>query len=194
MTRDLHTKTGEKVYDNLFASTQIPAIVRGGTIAKGVAEATYKRGTLLEKGADGKLYIMGTNAGGTATEEFNGDGSTKTFTLTASPLPLQVSAVVGTTATVVTYDAQAGTVTFGTAPAAGTKNVKISYEKAGANTPDCVLTDDVTVGTSSDENVTVYISGDFNTEKLIVAEGYTITEADKDALRLKNILLGTLME
>ena len=189
-TRDLHEKVGSFEYEKLFAGIDPPARVRGGVIAKGVAESTYKRGTLLEKGADGKLYLMGTNAGGTKTEEFNGDGATTTFTLAATVKPLQVKAVVGTTETAVSYNAQTGVVTFSTAPASGTKNVKISYEAAGANSPDCVLTDDTTVGTTEDESVTVYISGNFNEDALIVASGYTITEADKDELRKKGILLG----
>lgn len=61
-------------------------------------------------------------------------------------------------------------------------------------TADCVLCDDIEVGTSNDENVAVYVSGDFNEAALIVATGATITEADRDALRTKGILLGTVME
>lgn len=196
MTRDLHEKLGEVSYEKLFAGLQPPAIVKSGTIAKGVAEATYARGTLLEKGTDGKLYLMGTNPGGIATEDFNGDGSATTFTLTASPLPAAISgAKVGTTdATVSAYNPQTGVVTLSSAPASGTKNVHISYEKAGANVPDCVLTDEVVVGTTNDENVAVYVSGCFNEAALIMAEGYSLTEADRDALRMKGILLGTVQE
>ena len=61
-------------------------------------------------------------------------------------------------------------------------------------TADCILTDNIEVGTSADENVTVYITGDFNIDALTVAENYTITEADKDVLRTKGILLGTVQE
>lgn len=61
-------------------------------------------------------------------------------------------------------------------------------------TADCVLCDDIEVGTSNDENAAVYVSGDFNEAALIVATGATITEADRDALRTKGILLGTVME
>ena len=42
-------------------------------------------------------------------------------------------------------------------------------------TANCILCDDVTVP--------VYLTGCFNTNKCIVADSYTMTEADKDALR-----------
>ena len=61
-------------------------------------------------------------------------------------------------------------------------------------TPDCILTDDIEVGTSADENATVYISGCFNLAALIVATGATITDADKDTLRTKGIIFGTVQE
>ena len=66
------------------------------------------------------------------------------------------------------------------------------YDGKNGAVPDCVLTDDVVIGTKYDENVTVYISGNFNFEALIVAEGYSITDADEDILRTKNILIGTV--
>lgn len=196
MTRDLHEKLGSVSYEKLFAGLQPPAIVKSGTIAHGAEKATYARGTLLEKGADGKLYLMGTNAGGSVTEDFNGDGTATTFTLAASPLPAAVTgAKVGTTdATVSAYNPQTGVVTLSAAPAAGTKNVHITYEKAGANVPDCVLCDDVEVGTTTDENVAVYVSGCFNEAALITVDEYSLTEADRDALRMKGILLGTVQE
>ena len=46
-----------------------------------------------------------------------------------------------------------------------------------------ILCDDVEVGTSDDVTVPVYLTGCFNTNKCIVADSYTMTEADKDALR-----------
>lgn len=55
-------------------------------------------------------------------------------------------------------------------------------------TPDCVLCDDVTVGTAADEKVPVYTAGCFNPEKVSVKSGYTITDADKDALRTRSIV------
>ena len=185
---NLNAKIGDMTYDGLVTDVKPAVIVAGGVIAHGVAEASFVRGTLLEKGADGKLYIFGTNPGGTITEEFNGDGTEKTFTLAADVKPVQVTAYVGTTETDVTYNAQTGAVTFGTAPAAGTKNVKISYENPAANEPDCILCDDVTVGTTSDVTTPVYIAGCFDPGKLTLAEGATLSEKDKDILREKGII------
>ena len=186
---NLNAKIGDMTYDGLVTDVKPAVIVAGGVIAHGVAEASFVRGTLLEKGADGKLYIFGTNPGGTITEEFNGDGSEKTFTLTADVKPVQVTAYVGTTETAVTYNAQTGAVTFGTAPAAGTKNVKISYENPAANEPDCILCDDVTVADDADAKVAVYIAGCFDPNKLTLGTDATISTADKDILREKGIIL-----
>ena len=51
-----------------------------------------------------------------------------------------------------------------------------------------ILTDDIEVGTTADVTVTIYIAGCFNLAKCIVKEGYTMTEADKDALRKYSII------
>ena len=182
-------KLGEMAFDGLVTDSKPKVIVGPGIIAKGAAEATYVRGTLFEKGADGKLVIFGTNPAGDLTEEFDGDGSTKTFTLTASVLPVQVSVKVGTTVTAVTYDAQAGTITFATAPASGTKNIVVTYANPAANEPDCILCDDVEVGTSADVTVPVYIAGCFDPDKLTVGTGASIDETAKDILRKKGIIL-----
>jgi hypothetical protein len=55
-----------------------------------------------------------------------------------------------------------------------------------------VLTDHVTVGTDSDIDTTVYISGCFNPDALTVADGYELSVADKDAMRTHGILLATV--
>lgn len=52
-----------------------------------------------------------------------------------------------------------------------------------------VLCDDVTVGTTDNEPCVIYTQGKFNTNALIVADDYTITETDKDTLRKYNIIL-----
>lgn len=62
---------------------------------------------------------------------------------------------------------------------------KLAVMAKGA-TPDCILCDDTTVGTA-DINVTVYISGCFDPDKVTVADTYALTEADRDTLRTKNI-------
>lgn len=58
----------------------------------------------------------------------------------------------------------------------------------GTSTPDCILCDDTEAGTSADTFVTVYTAGCFDPEKVTVADGYTLTEADKDKLRERGIV------
>lgn len=61
-------------------------------------------------------------------------------------------------------------------------------------TPDCVLCDDIEVGTASDEAVAVYTAGNFNVDKVTVADSYTISDADKEALRIRSIILKAVAE
>lgn len=193
-TRDLHEKVGEMAFDNLFAGNEPAALVRGGTIAKGAAKATYKRGSLMAKGADGKLYLLGSDVDATGTYSGTGDGSTKKFSVIdggdASSVLTEVK-VDGTAVTAYSYNPVTGEILFETAPA-NSKTIAIKYTTGGGNA-DCVLADDVEVGTTADENVVVYVEGNFNEDALIVAEDYTITEADKDELRTKRIYLGGVM-
>ena len=56
-------------------------------------------------------------------------------------------------------------------------------------TPDCVLCDDITLAAGESATVPVYTAGCFNEDKLTVADGYTVTDADKDALRMRGIIL-----
>lgn len=51
-----------------------------------------------------------------------------------------------------------------------------------------ILTDDINA-TDEDLPTTIYIGGKFNSNKVTVADGYTITEKDKDALRKYGIEL-----
>ena len=57
-------------------------------------------------------------------------------------------------------------------------------------TADCILAEDIDVGTSNDENALVFIQGFFNEDALILKSGASLTEADRDALRVRNIILG----
>lgn len=58
----------------------------------------------------------------------------------------------------------------------------------GTTPPDGILCDDVEVGTAEDVPVEVYAAGCFDPEQVTVAEGYTITQADKDKLRAYSIV------
>ena len=55
-------------------------------------------------------------------------------------------------------------------------------------TPDCILCDDIDVGTAADEKVAVYTAGCFDIGKVTVSASYTITESDKDNLRMRGIV------
>lgn len=54
--------------------------------------------------------------------------------------------------------------------------------------PDCILCDDIEVGTSADEKVAVYTAGCFDISKVTVAASYSITDGDKDNLRMRGIV------
>ena len=61
-------------------------------------------------------------------------------------------------------------------------------------TADCILCDDIVVGTTADENVAVYLTGCFVEASLILDTGASLTEDDRDALREKGIFLGTVQD
>lgn len=56
-----------------------------------------------------------------------------------------------------------------------------------------VLCDDTTVGTVEDEPCAIYAEGNFNSNSLIVADGYEITETDRDALRKYRIVMNSAL-
>jgi len=58
----------------------------------------------------------------------------------------------------------------------------------GTTTPDCILCDEVAVGTEADVNAAVYTAGCFDPGKVTVADGYTLTAADIDELRMRGIV------
>lgn len=196
MNTNLVNKVGSFEQDNLIAKLYPPALAFGVKIRalESGDPVTIKRGTALAKGADGYLGILGENASGAVTEDFNGDGTAKTFTLTASPLPLSVTAKVGDDDAVIdSYNAQTGVVTLHAAPAAGTKNVHISYSNPAADEPYAILADDVVVTADGAATAVAYRSGNFNLDAVIFAEDYTLSEADRDAFRHYDILFTDVM-
>ncbi len=64
---DLYGKLGEIEMDNLFTDITPKAETRGKIIRKPESETVFKRGTVMAKstgeGGDGKLVILGTEAG-----------------------------------------------------------------------------------------------------------------------------------
>lgn len=55
-------------------------------------------------------------------------------------------------------------------------------------TPDCILCDDTVVGTSADVKAAVYTAGCFDINKCAVASGHTVSAAEYDALRVRDIV------
>ena len=55
-------------------------------------------------------------------------------------------------------------------------------------TPDCILCDDIELGTTDDATVAVYTAGCFDPNKTTVKSGYTVTAADYDTLRKYGIV------
>lgn len=95
---------------------------------------------------------------------------------------------LGTAATLVR-----GTLLAKSSGTGGDGKLVIFGTTAGSNetlTADCVLAEDVEVGTAADENALVFITGNFNEDELTLASGASLTEADRDALRVRGILLG----
>ena len=86
-----------------------------------------------------------------------------------------------------------GTLLAKSSGSAGDGKLVIFGTTAASNetlTADCVLAEDIAVGTSTDENALVFIAGNFNEDALILASGASLTEDDRDALRMKGIILG----
>ena len=86
-----------------------------------------------------------------------------------------------------------GTLLAKSSGSAGDGKLVIFGTSAASNetlTADCILAEDVPVGTASDEAALVFITGNFNEDALTMASGASLTEADRDALRIRGILLG----
>ena len=94
---------------------------------------------------------------------------------------------LGTAATLVR-----GTILAKSSGTGGDDKYVVLGTTAGSNETlpaDCILADDIDVGTTDDVNAAVYDMGCFDPAKLTVKSGYTITEADKDVLRERGIYL-----
>lgn len=106
-----------------------------------------------------------------------------------SPTPLVGGGVIRKLSAATTI--KRGTILAKSTGTAGDNKLVVLGTAAASNetlTADCILCDDIEVGTTEDENVAVYISGCFNTNKVTVADSYTISEADKDNLRMRGII------
>jgi len=77
---------------------------------------------------------------------------------------------------------------LGTGAAAPEGQSETGGAAAGTLTPYGILCDDTAVGTEDDVPVVFYESGCFNPQKTYAAEGYTLTEADRDKFRMYSIV------
>jgi hypothetical protein len=85
-----------------------------------------------------------------------------------------------------------GTILARSFGSAGDGKLVVLGTTAAANetlTPNCILCDDIEVGTTADELVAVYTGGCFNADRVTVKDNYSITETDKDDLRVRDIVL-----
>lgn len=98
-------------------------------------------------------------------------------------------------ATAATY--KRGTVLALPADAGGAGKLVILGSTATTNetlTANCILAEDVEVGTTADVTVLAYRTGHFARNKLAVASGYTLKATDEEELRKAGILLSDAIE
>ena len=91
-----------------------------------------------------------------------------------------------------------GTVLALSAGTAGDDKLVILGTTATTNetltTANCILAEDVEVGTTADVTVLAYRTGHFARNKLAVASGYTLKATDEEELRKAGILLSDAIE
>ncbi len=90
-----------------------------------------------------------------------------------------------------------GTVLALSAGTAGAGKLVILGSTATTNetlTANCILAEDVEVGTTADVTVLAYRTGHFARNKLAVASGYTLKATDEEELRKAGILLSDAIE
>ena len=183
MNAELLTQVGVFTPDSLIARVTPPAESFGveiAALAENADDVNLKRGTVLGRGADGKYAAFGGSAEAKVAE-FNGDGTATTFTLTDKPEKVDGVKVGTTDAVISAYNSYTGVVTLSSAPAAGTKNVKVSYTLPTGEAPAAILAEDVTVTDEGDVAAVAYRSGCFNRAAII---GTLIADDEEEMRKL----------
>lgn len=111
------------------------------------------------------------------------------------PVADVVTVTIRKEATAATY--KRGTVLALSAGTAGDGNLVILGPTATTDetlTANCILAEDVEVGTTADVTVLAYRTGHFARNKLAVASGYTLKATDEEELRKAGILLSDAIE
>lgn len=183
---DLNRYVGNSEPDNLITDLYPEAKVVAVKLRKQVAETTLKRGTLLERSSiDGKMVVLGT------TEAAAIEAAAATYAITED-----VAIAAGKT-----YYTKSGEV-YTAVEEPDVANIATYYEMTAAAvqavaaevlTPAYVLAEDTVVGTAEDAVAVAYRSGCFSPDHVIVTEGYTLTDADVDALRTRDIVFKDFM-
>lgn len=188
---NLNRKVGEMSYDGLITDLTPPVQVRGRTIRKLAVAANYARGTILTRSSiDNKLVILGTTAAGAA------DAVPATYALTED-------AAIAAGKTYYTRSGSEGSYVYTAVTEPAVENIATYYEMTAPGSPavnaevlvvDCILCDDTDIGTADDINAAVYTAGCFDPGKVTAKDGYTITETDKDELRMRDIVFKAVAE
>lgn len=189
MSKRIDETLSQPGYDGLIIGNEPAADVFTVTIRKlSAAAATLKRGTVLAKSSvDNKLVILGTAAVAAV------QAADAVYTITSD-------VAVNAAKTYYTRSGNAGSYVYTAVASPAVANIATYYEMttpavaaqdAETLTPDCILCDDIDVGTTADVSALAYRTGKFNTSKLIVKTSYTMTDTDKEALRSAGILLDT---
>ena len=167
--------------DGLISGLSPETLAKGVTIRTANDNSIIKRGTVLAKSSDGTNYVPLGSDPATSSQKFSGDAETTAFTVTAQPAAIKSVTVGGTATDAYSYNASTGVITFNSAPASGTNNIEATYE-IETLAVDCILAEDV-VASASSVTAGAYQAGCFDPNKLIVAEGYTMSDEDFDELR-----------
>lgn len=178
---------GTMNYDGLIHDAKHNLDVQGVKIR--AAQGALKRGTVLALSSrDSKHVILGTTAADAIEAAAAVYGATEDTALVAGK-------------TYYTRSGSAGSYVYTAVEAPDVANIATYYEittaaveaqAAEALTASCILTDDVDA--TAEAFAVAYRSGHFNTNALIVKEGYTITAADKNNLRDGGVFLSAAVE
>lgn len=94
----------------------------------------------------------------------------------------------------VKVEAGQGQLKRGTVLSLGEDGTYTVLAEATTGKANCVLADDVDASGETAVTAVAYRTGHLNSKALIVAEGYTLTQADKEELRKGGILLSEMMD
>lgn len=185
---DLYRKVGTSTPDNLITGLNPPVDVVMVRASKLAAETTLTRGTVLAVISGGKtpgnVVILGT-AGADAISEVP-----PTYANTQD-----VAIIPGKD-----YYTRSGTepnYTYSKVSNPDVGNIANYYEMTSPGSPaytaetlvaSYVLAEDAVIGTTADVEVVAYRAGCFSPDHVTVKSGYTITAADIENLRMRNIV------